>query len=67
MSKPIFVNYFDLDKENTAKPFILENDVSFKSNGASLLIPVSFKSVYDKYTYTIKYLGQKKDCRLLGK
>ncbi|MGA2297316.1 MAG: GWxTD domain-containing protein [FCB group bacterium] len=60
ISKPIFVNYYDFEKFQKAKPFILENGISFRSSGASLIIPVSYKSEYEKYSYKIKYLGQKK-------
>ena len=55
ISEPIITSPFEPDKGITVKPYIMGIGIPFSSEGASILIPVSYESEFEKFKYTLKY------------
>lgn len=59
ISEPILASSLETDRSNTITPYILNLGIPFSSNGASILVPVSYKNEYDKFKCTVKYTKMK--------
>lgn len=54
ITEPVFCNYSNLSFIEEIKPFVLAKSVPFSSNGARVLIPVSFTNKSANYIYICK-------------
>ncbi|MCL5992126.1 MAG: GWxTD domain-containing protein [Bacteroidetes bacterium] len=59
ISEPIITSILEPDKGIKVKPYILGIGIPFSSEGASIIIPVSYENEFEKFKYIIKYTKPK--------
>lgn len=59
ISEPILTTSFYPDKSNTINPYIMDLGIPFSSEGASILIPVTYNNELEKFKCTLNYTNPK--------
>jgi len=59
ISEPIITSTLEPDKSIIVKPYIMNLGIPFSSEGASILIPVTYKNEFEKFKFLLKYSKSK--------
>jgi GWxTD domain-containing protein len=59
ISEPILTTAFQPDKGYTVNTYIMDLGIPFSSEGASILVPVTYENEFEKFKYTLKYTKPK--------